>query len=391
MKSKFFIILLLLLAISAFQLPTKIKADRVTANISFDSEQGSFTPDHINANQGDTVIINFSIPTNDTYCCGIQISGANGEFDTGTISKGTSQQVTFTANSAFIFTAYWQGIRTVKATGSVDVITPTHSAAYVTPPVQQPGLNQTVPSVVPTETSIGPSVPEGLYVQIIGPTQIDVSWLTAKGATSYEVYRDDKLISTVSTLFFNDSNLTADTTYTYKVKAKYSDLTSDFSMPITGKTLENSKTGTMFIDLTQNYVSIDKIVYPYGQVPDINRGSDFNIFGRTEANANVTITVNSNSDVYNIVANNDGNWNIKIDASKFDIGDHAFQVSVASQNTARFSQQNPFHFKVILENPNSYLVSQIRNNWTLIALIIIVAIAFLIFLKKRKPETVKTS
>ncbi len=71
----------------------------VTAN------DNSATLTSISVNKGDAVSIKFSVDANDTYHGGLDFRSAN--FNTGTITPGSSKTIDFTATDSFVFTPYW--------------------------------------------------------------------------------------------------------------------------------------------------------------------------------------------------------------------------------------------------------------------------------------------
>lgn len=143
-------------------------AASVSFNITAKSDgggggQGSFSPSTIPVNQNDSVTITFTVPSSDVdvYCCGIQVKGDGGQFDTGTISPGASKQVSFIAGSSFGFTSYWPASGTVKAHGSVNV-TPTPAPTPVpTTQTSAPSSTTTAkPAEKPAPTNTTTATPE---------------------------------------------------------------------------------------------------------------------------------------------------------------------------------------------------------------------------------------
>lgn len=73
-----------------------------------------------------------------------------------------------------------------------------------------------------TADTIAPSAPTGLIASAISDRQINLIWTATTdnvGVTSYQVFRNGTLIGTSSTTSFSDTGLTANTAYTYTVKA----------------------------------------------------------------------------------------------------------------------------------------------------------------------------
>lgn len=83
-----------------------------------------------------------------------------------------------------------------------------------------------------------PSTPAGLQASNIKDTRIDLVWQAARdnlGISVYEVYRNGNLVATISgrVLTYLDQNLTANTRYTYTLRARDSaGNTSGFSLPL---------------------------------------------------------------------------------------------------------------------------------------------------------------
>jgi chitodextrinase len=83
-----------------------------------------------------------------------------------------------------------------------------------------------------------PSIPAGFQATNIKDTRIDLAWQATHdnvGVSVYEVYRNGSLVATISgrELAYLDQNLTADTRYTYTLRARDSaGNTSRFSLPL---------------------------------------------------------------------------------------------------------------------------------------------------------------
>lgn len=68
-----------------------------------------------------------------------------------------------------------------------------------------------------------PTVPGNVTAVLVGSAGAQISWNPSTdnvGVTGYEVYRDDVLLTTVTTTSYQDTNLQPNTTYAYTVKAK---------------------------------------------------------------------------------------------------------------------------------------------------------------------------
>ncbi len=90
-----------------------------------------------------------------------------------------------------------------------------------------------------------PSVPLSLTASNIGSTTLDISWTAASdnvGVLEYEVFRNDVSIGTTNSTNFNVTGLTAETTYSFTIKAK----------DAAGNASENSTT----INVTTNQIVV---------------------------------------------------------------------------------------------------------------------------------------
>lgn len=87
-----------------------------------------------------------------------------------------------------------------------------------------------------------PSTPAGVQATNIKDTRIDLAWQAARdnvGISVYEIHRNGSLVATVSgrALTYLDQNLTANTRYTYTLRARDSaGNTSGFSLPLDTQT-----------------------------------------------------------------------------------------------------------------------------------------------------------
>lgn len=77
--------------------------------------------------------------------------------------------------------------------------------------------------VANTADTTAPSIPAGLAATATNSSSIGLTWNSSTdnvGVSTYEVYRDNVLLSTTNTTFFSDSGLNAATQYCYTVRAK---------------------------------------------------------------------------------------------------------------------------------------------------------------------------
>ena len=74
----------------------------------------------------------------------------------------------------------------------------------------------------PFNDSTAPTSPTGLLANAVSSSEIDLTWDESTdnvAVTGYTVYRDDVLLTTVTTTFMNDTSLSSVTSYCYTVEA----------------------------------------------------------------------------------------------------------------------------------------------------------------------------
>jgi len=105
------------------------------------------------------------------------------------------------------------------------VINNTGGKVYANTPAA--AMRQTVSEFQGTGTGTGdtqaPSTPANLTANAVSSSQINLNWSASTdnvGVTSYEVYRNGALVGTSNSASYNDTGLTASTSYSYYVKAK---------------------------------------------------------------------------------------------------------------------------------------------------------------------------
>lgn len=91
----------------------------------------------------------------------------------------------------------------------------------------------TTPVVVPLDP------PSDLQAQVVSANQINLSWSAAQNSVDvlgYQLFRDRQLITTTALLTYSDTELQADTSYSYQVRAYNNARESVFSNAISAKT-----------------------------------------------------------------------------------------------------------------------------------------------------------
>jgi chitodextrinase len=82
--------------------------------------------------------------------------------------------------------------------------------------------SQDVTVIVNDVDTTAPSTPDNLQATAVSASQIDLSWNASTddvGVTGYRIYRDGTLITTTANTTYQDTGLSASTTYTYTVSA----------------------------------------------------------------------------------------------------------------------------------------------------------------------------
>lgn len=380
---------------------------------------GSFSTSTINATVGEVVTINFSVPSNDPYCCGLYVKGNGNQFNTGTIGKGTSKQINFTATSSFTFSAYWPATSTLKATGSVNVAaapiaTPTHTVAPSNTPTSAPtvpgstslptntplptnqvtslpetgGSTTTTPTPSVAATTV-PIVPTNIVAKAISSSQIELSWDVADGATGYEIYRNAVLLTEVSSLTYSDQDLLPQTEYTYTIKAINNLGSSALSVAGKATTLATEAGGDEpFIDETQSYVSVNGIIYPYTTIPEFDPGSVVVVYGRTSAGALVEITVRSEPQNYSVISDANGKWHISFSTKTLEKGVHTFEIGITAKESTTKNSFDPISFTVGVTPPPNNSGIFIGGGLLIIGLVLVMSSLYL-FLRSITREGYK--
>ncbi|WP_027411646.1 zinc-dependent metalloprotease [Aquimarina muelleri] len=97
-----------------------------------------------------------------------------------------------------------------------------------------------------TRDTQAPSVPANVIASNVEETSLSLSWSASTdnvGVTGYDVYQGDRMITSVSGTSYSVTGLTANTTYTFRVKAKdAAGNVSDFSNTLTVTTKETRDT-----------------------------------------------------------------------------------------------------------------------------------------------------
>lgn len=166
----------------------------------------------------------------------------------GAVTTGTG----FTDNTAAPSTTYSY---TVKAYDGAANVSAASTAAGVTTPAK-----------VDTQA---PTVPTALVASGITASAATVSWTASTdnvGVSSYLVYRNATLVGTTSALSYNDSGLSASTTYSYTVKAQ--DAAGNISAASTALNVTTTAVGgnsaTVYYKNTSNWSAVNIHYAPNG-------------------------------------------------------------------------------------------------------------------------------
>lgn len=148
---------------------------------------------------------------------------AGGKFEvTFTTSTFTSKSITFTA---------------VTGTTQLQVYT-----------YKNPGSGYAYLDEISLTTGSVLSAPSGLQAGTPTSSTIPLSWNPVAGATGYKLYRDNSVIYSGSAASYNDTGLTAGTTYSYKVSATNSSGESAQSAAVSAVTAASGGTGATMVN-----------------------------------------------------------------------------------------------------------------------------------------------
>lgn len=110
-----------------------------------------------------------------------------------------------------------------------------------------------------------PTIPGNVTSPSKTQTSISLSWspsTAASGIQHYEVHRDGSLIGTTNQTSYTDTGLTANTTYTYTIRAvAVNGDKSHFTAPLSVKTLGNGGSDLPEWDPNKVYVAGDRVQY----------------------------------------------------------------------------------------------------------------------------------
>ena len=179
-------------------------------------------------------------------------------------TNATNKNVKWTSNNSSVIT--------VDNLGNINAVSA--GAAVITVKTEEQGFEATC---IVTVVQV-PGVPTHLLATPVNYDRIKISWSEVSGATGYQVYRADSVsgiytsIATIKSKEFTDSGLKTGTTYYYKVRAyKFvgdSNLYSDFTTPISGKTLDVSVGSTLYLYMSvlenRNSVFARAVALHYG-------------------------------------------------------------------------------------------------------------------------------
>ncbi|MBN2094282.1 MAG: peptidoglycan-binding protein [Candidatus Zambryskibacteria bacterium] len=83
-------------------------------------------------------------------------------------------------------------------------------------------VSKNISIAVPSGDTINPSIPTNLLATVVSYSQIDLSWSASTdnvGVSAYRIYRNGIEINTTENTSYSDTNLTANTSYSYKISA----------------------------------------------------------------------------------------------------------------------------------------------------------------------------
>ncbi|WP_078502190.1 lytic polysaccharide monooxygenase [Paenibacillus selenitireducens] len=162
---------------------------------------------------------------------------------------GTPSQTTYTDTGLTANTAYNYTIKAVDNKGNVSPASATVTA-----------------QTLKEDTVIPVTPPTGLHAHMSTKNSIMIMWSAStatNGIKNYEIYRNGTLVGTATETMYDDTGLTANTSYTYTVRAVDTlGNKSQSSAALTAATLPDSGGGNLPAwDATKIYVAGDKVQY----------------------------------------------------------------------------------------------------------------------------------
>ncbi len=142
-----------------------------------------------------------------------------------------------------------------------------------------------------------PKVPTGLMGTPVSASQINLTWTTSTdnvAVAGYKIYRDGSQVGTSATASFNDTGLTASTTYSYSVSAY--DATGNGSAQSSAVSVTTRATTTapsVPTNLTATAVSTTQINLAWSASTDVAGVSGYNIY-RNSTKVGTTTTTSYN-------------------------------------------------------------------------------------------------
>lgn len=253
----------------------------------------------------------------------------------------------------------------------------------------------------PTPTQVVLPVPQGISAVMISDDRIDVSWKSSTGASAYEVYRNDELVAIVSSLFYSDNGLDAETSYSYKVRAYDGTNYSQYSTNVSATTRSASAQGTPeptiplgpddnklmpSVQELHSYVTVGSVKHEYNEMTAFNSGEEFIILGRTEEYADIEIVVKSDPTSYFAKADDDGFWEVSVNTEILEEGEHSFKIIITTPDFPEKYESEEYMFEI---NPKieSTAVPAVESSFgsrlnriVLIALVLVVVLFIILII-----------
>ncbi|WNR43827.1 chondroitinase-B domain-containing protein [Paenibacillus roseipurpureus] len=191
---------------------------------------------------------------------------------------GSSATTSYSDTGLNASTAYSYTIKAKDAAGNISAASSTASATT------QASSGDTTP----------PTAPTGLTANAVSSSQINLSWTASTdnvGVTGYDIYRGGSLVGSSATTSYNDSGLSASTSYSYTVKAKdaagnvsvASSSASATTQASGGGTVVNVSTSAQLTAAISSATAGTTIVLANGTYTN---GGNFSVSGKTGTAAN---------------------------------------------------------------------------------------------------------
>ena len=294
----------------------------------------------------------------------------NGEFATLTAiftnksNTATAETTTATLVTEDSYVTIVDGTYALGSIGAGETATAEFSVKIdITTPENHDLVFYTIVEDYYNSISVTPAEPEPveLTATVNGVDEVNLSWNNVARAESYNIYRNNALLTNTTETSYTDNSVIHNTTYYYKVVAVSNDVEYGFSDVVSVTT--EQKDYSVAIETSPATVDVLGLT---------TLAVNFTIFNDGANTIDATYTLTSDNETYVTIVNGTGNIealqygaeinrtvDVKIDRDVTDGSVITFNLNLSSQN---FSINNPFEIKV--NNPSRVPENLVVNSST---------------------------